>query len=147
MFVYIPPNSMDITQIRVYFFKIKFKNWLDSSYVCFSCSIAFSLCSEIQSLQDEIPELKNRLKKAEADLVKAVEGEKKASDEVSWLFVTFYYIVEIHSNTLLIKIFFLVFELGFSYGQYRSWKLLKPRKTTWKLLFLLKNLQGFVVCN
>jgi len=47
------------------------------------------LCSEIQSLQDEIPELKNKLKKAEADLVKAVEGEKKASDEVSeLLFIT-----------------------------------------------------------
>lgn len=51
------------------------------------------LCSEIQSLQDEIPELKNRLKKAEADLVKAVEGEKKASDEVSGLLVIFYCIV------------------------------------------------------
>lgn len=50
---------------------------------------AVCLCSEIQSLQDEIPELKNRLKKAEADLVKAVEGEKKASDEVSELsFIT-----------------------------------------------------------
>jgi len=50
---------------------------------------AVCLCSEIQSLQDEIPELKNRLKKAEADLVKAVEGEKKASDEVSkLLFIT-----------------------------------------------------------
>lgn len=53
----------------------------------------FCLCSEIQSLQDEIPELKNRLKKAEADLVKAVEGEKKASDEVSGLLVIFYCIV------------------------------------------------------
>lgn len=50
---------------------------------------AFCLCSEIQSLQDEIPELKKRLKKAEADLVKAVEGEKKASDEVSGRFVYF----------------------------------------------------------
>ena len=50
---------------------------------------AVYLCSEIQSLQDEIPELKSRLKKAEADLVKAVEGEKKASDEVSeHLFIT-----------------------------------------------------------
>lgn len=39
--------------------------------------------SDIQSLQDEVPELKNRLIKAEADLKKAVEGEKKASDEVS----------------------------------------------------------------
>jgi len=40
------------------------------------------LCSEIQSLQDEVPELKNRLRKAEADLVKAIEGEKKVSEEV-----------------------------------------------------------------
>ena len=54
---------------------------------------AVCLCSEIQSLQDEIPELKNRLKKAEADLVKAVEGEKKASDEVRGLQVLFYCIV------------------------------------------------------
>ena len=46
------------------------------------------LCSEIQSLQDEVPELKNRLMKAEADLVKAIEGEKKASDEVSQIVKT-----------------------------------------------------------
>lgn len=46
------------------------------------------LCSEIQSLQDEVPELKNRLTKAEADLVKAIEGEKKASDEVSQIVKT-----------------------------------------------------------
>ena len=52
---------------------------------------AICLCSEIQSLQDEIPELKNRLKRAEADLVKAVEGEKKASEEVSGLLVIFYF--------------------------------------------------------
>lgn len=50
---------------------------------------AFCLCSEIQSLQDEIPELQNRLKKAEADLVKAVEGERKACDEVSGHLVIF----------------------------------------------------------
>lgn len=43
----------------------------------------FFFGSDIQSLQDEVPELKNRLIKAEADLKKAVEGEKKASDEVS----------------------------------------------------------------
>ena len=38
---------------------------------------------EIQSLQDEIAELRERLKIAEADLAKAITGEKKASDEVS----------------------------------------------------------------
>lgn len=47
----------------------------------YSCTSLF-LCSEIQSLQDEVPELKNRLQKAEADLVKAIEGEKKVSEEV-----------------------------------------------------------------
>lgn len=46
------------------------------------CVFYLFFCSEIQSLQDEVPELKNRLTKAEADLVKAVQGEKKASDEV-----------------------------------------------------------------
>ena len=38
---------------------------------------------EIQSLQDESAELRERLKIAEADLAKAITGEKKASDEVS----------------------------------------------------------------
>ena len=47
----------------------------------YSCTSLF-LHSEIQSLQDEVPELKNRLQKAEADLVKAIEGEKKVSEEV-----------------------------------------------------------------
>ncbi|XP_027044472.1 structural maintenance of chromosomes protein 4-like [Pocillopora damicornis] len=37
---------------------------------------------EIQSLQDEIAELRERLKIAEADLAKAITGEKKASDEL-----------------------------------------------------------------
>ena len=47
----------------------------------YSCTSLF-LHSEIQSLQDEVPELKNRLQKAEADLVKVIEGEKKVSEEV-----------------------------------------------------------------
>lgn len=47
----------------------------------YTCTSLF-LCSEIQSLQDEVPELKNRLQKAEVDLVKAIEGEKKVSEEV-----------------------------------------------------------------
>ena len=46
-----------------------------------SCTSLF-LHSEIRSLQDEVPELKNRLQNAEADLVKAIEGEKKVSEEV-----------------------------------------------------------------
>ena len=50
------------------------------------------VCSEIQSLQDEVPELRNRLMKTEADLVKAIEGEKKASEEVSWQEKRFYYL-------------------------------------------------------
>ena len=68
--------------------------------------LLFCLCSEIEALQDEIPELKNRLKKAEADLVKAVEGEKKASDEVSeLLFITISYLsTSILARDLIINI-------------------------------------------
>ena len=49
---------------------------------CLYLCTSLFLHSEIQSLQDEVPELKNRLQKAEADLVKAIEGEKKVSEEV-----------------------------------------------------------------
>lgn len=45
--------------------------------------VAFLLGSEIQTLQHELPELQKRLAKTEADLLKALEGEKKASEEVS----------------------------------------------------------------
>ena len=34
-------------------------------------------------MQHELPELQKRLAKTEADLLKALEGEKKASEEVS----------------------------------------------------------------
>ena len=40
------------------------------------------MSSEIETLEDELPQLQKRLRQAEADLVKASEGENKATTEV-----------------------------------------------------------------
>ena len=45
------------------------------------CSI--SLYSERKALEKELPDVKKKLQEGEADLKKAIEGEKKASEEVS----------------------------------------------------------------
>lgn len=63
--------------VYLFVFVLLFTPFVNNSWWC------FVVCSEIQSLQDEIPELRNRLTKTEAELLKAIEGERKASEEVS----------------------------------------------------------------
>ena len=45
------------------------------------CSIL--LYSERKALEKELPDVKKKLQEGETDLKKAIEGEKKASEEVS----------------------------------------------------------------
>ena len=91
-----PPFFLHSWLIFVDFFLFVFsqsRNGIQKSLCFFSSFTSGTSClcsytslflhSEIQSLQDEVPELKNRLQKAEADLVKASAGEKKVSEEVS----------------------------------------------------------------